>query len=226
MHRQLDGATGRLGDGTAEFRGLPTAVLTGLRFTEITTAAIHTCAISIDRELYCWGSNRFDQLGVHPDTLSLLPIPIAPGMTFADVDAGGLRTCGIADAGDTFCWGQGLGPDLARIDGPVRFASITLGAQHACGLSAEGQAFCFGSNTEGQLGDGTTSGSWATATRPEGRTRPENRSRPWYDRQALSSASRPYRPDASPVVPRPRPAGGSAGVSAPVARPTRSRRSR
>jgi len=146
---------GRIGDGTAEYRGLPTAVLTDLQFTQITTGAIHTCAVSTGREVYCWGSNRFDQLGTHPDSISLLPIRVGAGITFKMVDAGGLRTCGIADTGDTYCWGETFGADLTRVVGPVRFASITLGGQHACGLTSEGEAFCFGSNTEGQLGDNT-----------------------------------------------------------------------
>jgi len=146
---------GRLGDGTAEYRGLPTSVLTNVQFTRITTGAIHTCAISTDREMYCWGSNRFNQLGVRPDTLSLVPVRVAVGRTFATVDAGGLHTCGIADTGDTYCWGADYGANLVRIDGSVRFVSLTLGGQHACGLTSAGEAFCFGSNTEGQLGDGT-----------------------------------------------------------------------
>ncbi len=149
------GTSGRLGDGTTEDRLLPTAVVTNLRFSDLSTGAIHTCALDLGGELYCWGSNRFGQLGPHPDSVALLPVPLAPGRVWSSLDAGGLHTCALAEDGIAQCWGDAWGSVIAPIDGGTVFERISLGGQHACGLTADGEAWCFGSNTEGQLGDGT-----------------------------------------------------------------------
>jgi len=42
------------------------------------------------------------------------------------------------------------------IEGVIRFASIQAGHQTSCGLSTDGTAYCWGRNTNGQVGDGTT----------------------------------------------------------------------
>ena len=40
--------------------------------------------------------------------------------------------------------------------GGLSFALLTAGFNHSCGLTTGGNAYCWGSNSEGQLGDGTT----------------------------------------------------------------------
>ena len=45
---------------------------------------------------------------------------------------------------------------LREVGGELRFKIITVGAAHACGLTANGTAYCWGKNTNGQLGDSTT----------------------------------------------------------------------
>jgi len=149
-----DNTAGRLGDGTSDHRALPTAVLTGLRFSQVTTGAVHTCGLSLDGEVQCWGSNRFSQLVGHSDTLSLVPVPMAPGRTFAQVEAGGLRTCALDPAGAAHCWGQGFSAGIQPIAGGVVFDQISVGDEHVCGLAPDGEAWCFGQNFDGQLGDG------------------------------------------------------------------------
>jgi alpha-tubulin suppressor-like RCC1 family protein len=54
------------GDGPdGGIRDRPTKIATDLRFLAIAPAVYHLCALSVDpnRELYCWGSNEFGQLG-------------------------------------------------------------------------------------------------------------------------------------------------------------------
>ena len=57
---------GQLGDGTftdAHDRVRPAAVLGGLQFVQLSLGSAHTCGVTTDRHLYCWGMNFYGQLG-------------------------------------------------------------------------------------------------------------------------------------------------------------------
>ena len=79
------------------------------------------------------------------------------GWRVASVSSGtGDHACAIDLAGAAWCWG-GLGrPDPERIETAERFTSIVAGASHLCALTEGRRVLCWGSNSEGQLGDGTT----------------------------------------------------------------------
>ena len=81
----------------------------------------HTCAISNDNNVYCWGYANSGQLGDDQDiTNRLTPIRVHDGeATGADTDGtyltniksievGGLYTCAISNEGNAYCWGSGV----------------------------------------------------------------------------------------------------------------------
>src|SRR5437016_41827 len=88
--------------------------------------------------------------------------------TFARVSAGGVHTCGVTSGGAGYCWGSnsvgqlGDGTTTNRsspvpVGGGVSFAAVgAAGGAHTCGVTAGGVAYCWGCNSNGQLGDGTT----------------------------------------------------------------------
>ena len=57
-------------------------------------------------------------------------------LVLASVSAGFLHTCGVTTGGTAYCWGSNRG------------------------LTTSGTAYCWGRNNDGQLGDGTTTGSF------------------------------------------------------------------
>jgi serine/threonine protein kinase/alpha-tubulin suppressor-like RCC1 family protein len=81
--------------------------------------------------------------------------PNAGAPTFTEVSAGGSTTCGALtnDAG-VVCWGA-ASLTGAKLEG-VLFGKIAVGDGHMCGLTPSGEALCWGANSQGQLGDGST----------------------------------------------------------------------
>jgi len=105
------------------------------------------------------------------------PTEHATSPTFTAVSAGGRHTCGVTAAGAAYCWGTNGSGQLgdgtttersipALVGRGVRFTAVSAaGSQgaddgHTCGVTTAGAAYCWGDNSNGQLGDGsTTNGS-------------------------------------------------------------------
>lgn len=169
--------SGQLGDGTTTPRGTPTAVsgLTG-SVVQIAAGTAHSCALTDDGKVSCWGDDSFGQLGDGGSTASSAPVAVA-GLPagIAAITAGANHNCAATRAGAVWCWGAGtssqLGDGNAATSGtPVAVTglsgaatAIAAGGDHTCALVADGTVWCWGANAHGQLGDGTTT-SRATAT--------------------------------------------------------------
>jgi hypothetical protein len=72
-------AYGQLGSptGLGGFTERPTLVTGGLRFASVTAGEDHTCGVTVDGGLYCWGRNDKGQLG--NGTLIQSPLPVRVG---------------------------------------------------------------------------------------------------------------------------------------------------
>lgn len=144
----------------------PVAVGGGLRFTALALGALHTCGLTSEGQVYCWGENLAGQLGRDSALKSTTPLPVAEGLRFVSLSAGGLHTCGLTATGIAYCWGRNevgqLGSDSAAdicpgartrvpchrtplpVAGMVTYKSLSAGQYHTCALLTNGTAHCWG----------------------------------------------------------------------------------
>ncbi|MEO0247977.1 MAG: RCC1 repeat-containing protein [candidate division WOR-3 bacterium] len=164
---------GQLGNGSyGPNQKTPQAIHSlGTDNVEITAGEYHTCVRKRDYSVYCWGFNRFGQIGNgtvrHPH---LLPVRVRdlPGPA-REVVVSYNFSCALLEDNTIWCWGYNsdgqLGNGTTNIAwGPCQSlllgsdnVQIALGAYFACVLKENGSVFCLGDNEWGQLGNGTTS---------------------------------------------------------------------
>ena len=137
--------------------------VTGGEIHAIAAGIAHTCAITPEGGVECWGNNKFGQLGDGTDLGSNIPVDVIGIGGGTTIVAGGNHTC-VLTGGDVWCWGQnsqGQLGDGTRTDRniPVKVLSnardITAGLDYTCAIMLYGQVMCWGNNDQGQLADGT-----------------------------------------------------------------------
>ena len=153
-------AAGVLGSGSAQAAGDTVVVALG-------AGGGHTCAITTDGGLQCWGFNKDGQLGdgtignnraVPADVVGL-----ESGV--AAVDGSWFHTCALTVTGGVKCWGESWYLGDGNWDGgpePVDVVGLESGVSmiatqfmHTCAVTLAGAVKCWGFNGAGQLGDGS-----------------------------------------------------------------------
>jgi alpha-tubulin suppressor-like RCC1 family protein len=163
-------SSGQLGVGDTTDRSVPTAVHlpSGVRLVALSAGDEHTCGLSTNGFVYCWGENGKGQLGLNDTTDRTVPErafgDVADEEAFlTTIAAGGAHTCAGADDGRTYCWGEGgngqLGlEDMTAHHEPVRVpnlvtSAISAAGNHTCAIdSASSLGLCWGANNRFQNG--------------------------------------------------------------------------
>ncbi|MCL2824797.1 MAG: hypothetical protein FWD57_12470, partial [Polyangiaceae bacterium] len=148
-------------------------------FTAISSGAEHTCAVTTDGKVKCWGFNNNRQLG-SPGAIIDRPTEVSPALSgIISVATGPWHSCAMS-ASAVWCWGLnsdaqvGTGTASSIIATPTEITAvggdvvaITAGQAHTCVLTKGREVKCWGSNERGQLGIGsTTDGSTEPLTIP------------------------------------------------------------
>lgn len=152
---------GQLGNGPDNSsRMVPTAVANGVRFIDISTGFDHTCAVSTDGTVYCWGASGGWQVSNLLEGNYDVPINIHISGT-TRVSAGDSHSCALSTAGTVVCWGNdsdgqlargavtGRGPAAEVSGGP--YTEVAAGRDHTCALAGSA-TYCWGGNFHGQVG--------------------------------------------------------------------------
>ena len=168
-----NGYLGQVGTGESNTFNRPQRVaggdIVGRRLVDIDTGGRHTCAVDVDHRVYCWGENRFGQLGVG-DTRDRMVPRLVPDSgprnnPMVEISAGLNHTCGITVGQRLFCWGwnrnhQVSTSDTTQVLRPnwvegLNAVHISAGWLQTCAVTGAGAAWCWGANRYGQIGDGT-----------------------------------------------------------------------
>lgn len=104
------GTFGRLGTGEENQGPIPTPslVANGLKYDELAVAATHTCAVTLNRQGFCWGLNTYGKLGDDVGPSSLEPTQISGGLALLQAGVGNNHSCGLTVANDVYCWGNNI----------------------------------------------------------------------------------------------------------------------
>jgi alpha-tubulin suppressor-like RCC1 family protein len=177
-----DNGYGELGNGTlnnSPFVPVPVLGLSGA--TAVAMGRGWNCALQSGGTVECWGQNVFGQLGIGttkgPQTTpqggsySGTPLPVS-GLAGATAIATGFETtCALVVGGSVLCWGtdefSNTTTTPTAVPGLTGATSISLGGgETACAVMSGGTVQCWGNNLDGELGNGSTTGSTVPVTVP------------------------------------------------------------
>jgi len=125
----------------------------------------HTCGLDITGKVYCWGSNKFGELGIGSNQENKRPI-LVKNLSIGNryISTGYEHNCVLTASGGVRCWGHNQAGQLgdgtqADSNLPVEVIhdsgiarGLSTGIEHSCILNSLGGVECWGANTFGQLG--------------------------------------------------------------------------
>ena len=116
---------GRLGDGQAPTpSSVPSPVIapnnTFPTFQAISAGRLHSCAVDLGQQAWCWGSNAQGELGFGtvgpPDAAAIFATPLVASANVKAIVTGGLHTCAVGTNGAAACWGYNVAGQLGTSD--------------------------------------------------------------------------------------------------------------
>ena len=180
------GGNGQLGNGNNANKNHPVAVVTSETVTtplggivQVTTGANHTCALTDQTGVKCWGKGSNGQLGNKSSTDTNYPVDVvddnsAPLTGVVQIGTGSGYTCALLEAGGVVCWGYNSDGQLGNGGATERdhavkvlekesspfvlsgILQISAGYGHACALNSDGEVLCWGNGWNGRLGNNST----------------------------------------------------------------------
>lgn len=159
---------GEVGPGVS----IPTQVPGILNAVAVGLGDNHSCALTVDRTVWCWGWNNYGQSGdalVDDKSIVQRPQQVTGVSDVVQLHVGGNHTCVLTQDANAFCWGDNFNGQLGDptvttpykstpnvVSGITRFVSLAAGGAHTCGLLQDGDTLCWGWNRFGQIGNGSS----------------------------------------------------------------------
>ncbi|WP_018802477.1 Ig-like domain repeat protein [Salinispora arenicola] len=171
-----DNSNGQLGNGTTTGSSTPVDVdlPAGMTITAVAAGGLHSLALTSTGAVLAWGRNVSGQLGNGDSTNRSTPVEVSlpAGVTITAVAAGAFHSLALTSAGAVLAWGENLHGQLGNggttdrstpvevsLPAGVTIAAVAAGAAYSLALTSTGAVLAWGDNSNGQLGNGTTTGS-------------------------------------------------------------------
>jgi len=161
---------GSLGDGTTVSKSSPVSVLGGFTdWIQASAGAGQGLGLRANGTLWSWGSNSFGKLGDDTVGNKSSPVSVVGGFTdWVQVSAGDDHVVALRANGTAWSWGYNLygrlgdgttvhkSSPVSVVGGFTDWVQVSAGGGNSGGLRSNGTIWTWGSNSEGQLGDNTT----------------------------------------------------------------------
>jgi alpha-tubulin suppressor-like RCC1 family protein len=160
---------GQLGNNCTTNRSSPVQVVGITNWCQVSASGFHSLAIRTDGTAWAWGAGFGGVLGNNCTTNRSSPVQVVGSISnWCQVSAGGLQSAALRTDGTAWTWGYNSSGQLGdgtivNKSSPVQVAGcitnwcyISASGDHVLAVRANGTAWSWGSNSEGQLGDGTT----------------------------------------------------------------------
>jgi alpha-tubulin suppressor-like RCC1 family protein len=180
-----DNNSGQLGNNSTTDSHIPVAVdISGVLLDKTITAIAagdrHTVALDSDGEIYTWGNNFQGQLGDNSTTYSHVPVAVdtsgvLSGKTITAIAAGDYHTVALDSDGKVNAWGDNyygtlgnnsttdshvpIAVDTNGVLSSKTITAIAVGYYHTVALDSYGKIYAWGENSQGQLGNNSTTKS-------------------------------------------------------------------
>ncbi|MCL2825170.1 MAG: hypothetical protein FWD57_14365 [Polyangiaceae bacterium] len=157
---------GTVGSGSAELIVTEPEQVIGLEsgVTAIAAGIRHTCALTKEGEVKCWGGNAYGKLGDGTNEDRHTPVTVQGlELGVVAVSAGGSHTCAIEKSGNLKCWGYnyygqiGDGTKVNRLtpqsvlDLEQGVVAVSAGFNHTCAMTPANKPMCWGRNNNYQV---------------------------------------------------------------------------
>ncbi len=143
----------------------------------------HTCALKNDGTVWCWGYNKYGQLGIGTTATKTSPVQtLGPGGTgvftnVSQIATGSQSVCALKTDSTVWCWGINDSGQLGNNSNygkrfPTQVvgaggtgvltdvSKISMGSYTTCAVKTDNTVWCWGSGNSGQLGNNSSSSSY------------------------------------------------------------------
>ena len=173
-----DGTIWAWGDNPMQYRGTyrtknPTQIAGLSDMKAVALGGNHTIAVKTDGTVWAWGSNWLGVLGDGTETDRSTPVQVIGLSNVVAVGAGAQHSIALKTDGTVWTWGYNdygaLGDGTSdknahstpqQVAGLTNITKIAGGYRHNLALKSDGTLWAWGGNSQGQLGDGTTTEHW------------------------------------------------------------------
>ena len=164
---------GQLGDNTTVTKNYPVQPLSLQpgTWSKISAGASHSAGILNTGQLYLWGLNTSGQLGDNRINAAEASYPVQEitfSTTWNAIICGSLHTAATKTDGSLWTWGLNTSGQLGdnttttrsspvqTVTGGANWSQVSCGQQHTAAIKTDGTLWNWGRNSNGQLGDNTT----------------------------------------------------------------------